>query len=405
MTNIIESLKELEPRSMHHPLPIEWKKAKNDIIIDTKGNKYIDFTSTIFVMNVGHSNPKVKKHLKKAINKNLLHTYTFAHELREKFLRKLIDFTPEYLNKAFLLSSGTEATETAIRLMRMYTSKKKIISFEGCMHGRTMGAELMKGNGAYYNNHKDFVHLFFPNEDSVFKHDIHNLNINTSKIAGIMIETYQGWSARFLPKKYVQDLCIWAKENNILVTFDEVQSGFYRTGKLFGYQHYEVEPDLVCIGKAIGGGLPLSGVLGKKDIMDIPDVGDMSSTHSANPLCCAAGLGVLENLEMLKKYDNLFYNNCLVFEDFFNGFKQYENIVKDVHYKGFVGSIIFKDKDIANCICHRCLKNGLLLVHTGRESVKIGPPLTITSKNIFNGFKILDEAIKHFNFLEELDYD
>jgi len=153
--SIQEKLKELEPKSMHSMLPVEWKCAKNDIVTDMKGKKYIDFTSTIFVMNVGHANKKVRVAIKKALDKQLLHSYTYPHKLRLQFLKKLIEITPPFCEKAFLLSSGTEATETAVRLMRMKTGRKKIISFKGAMHGRTMCADLMKGTGFY--EHEDFL--------------------------------------------------------------------------------------------------------------------------------------------------------------------------------------------------------------------------------------------------------
>lgn len=389
---IIDNLKKVEPKSMHHVLPIEWKYAKNDIITDTNDKKYIDFTSTIFVMNVGHSNVHVKNSIKKAIDNNLLHTYTFSHTLREQFLTKLINNTPDFCEKAFMLSSGTEATEASIRLMRMYTNRKKIISFKGCMHGRTMGADLMKGTGFY--EHEDFIKLPFPCSDETrFKHDYIQLNIDPKTVAGIMIESYQGWSARFLPKEYIKDLCTFAKEHGICVCFDEVQAGFWRTGKQFGFQHYDVTPDLICIGKAIGGGLPLSGVLGRKEILDIPEVGDMSSTHSANPLCCASGLAVLEvfdkiiNQELIDKETEFKRRINIIGEN---------DLICEVNCNGLLSGIIFKDEKTATDICKSCLNEGVLLVHTGRESIKLGPPLTITIENLNKGLNILERNINDY---------
>ena len=381
-----------EPASMTHPLNIVWKKAKCDYVIDIYNKKYIDFTSTIFVMNIGHSNKRVKKYLHKQLNKNLFHTYMFASKIKIDFLSKLIRFTPDFCEKAFLLSSGTEATEASVKLMRSYKKGKKVIvSIKGAMHGRTMAAELMKGSGYY--KHPEFKQLSFPNTKSVFLKDFNKLKIDKKKIGGFMIETYQGWSAKFLPKKYIKDLVEFANKNKILVCFDEIQSGFARTGKLFGFEHYDVVPDLICVGKGMGGGLPLSGVLGRKKILDIFNAGDMSSTHSANPLCCAAGLAVIEEIE----------NESLIFESKDKGellkdklqlmMDCYPKIIKEINCTGLLASIIFKNKKIATKICLKALNKGLLLVHTGRESIKIGPPLVIKRNNLVKGLAILEKVI------------
>jgi len=258
------------------------------------------------------------------------------------------------------------------------------------MHGRTMAASIMK-NGLDYD-HEDFIRLPYPSENSKFIEDIGDL----SKVAGVMIETYQGWSAKFMPKKYVQEIYNVCQKNGILLCFDEVQSGFYRCGTLFGYYFYEVKPDLICIGKAFGGGLPISAVLGRKEILDIPSIGDMSSTHSANPLCCAAALAIVEeslDFNILKSnIKNQKFVNLM--NEIGNKFK---NVINEVVCHGMIGSLIFKDKNIASEVCKKCLEKGLILVHTGRESIKIGPPLVIEEKNLQKGFKIINEVLNEYN--------
>ncbi|MDD5650741.1 MAG: aminotransferase class III-fold pyridoxal phosphate-dependent enzyme [Candidatus Nanoarchaeia archaeon] len=393
---IIETISNLEPRSMRSYYDIVWKKTNNDILYDTDGKKYIDFTSTIFVQNVGHSNPKVINAIKKAATKQLTHTYTYYHEGRAKILQKLINMSQPYGEKAFLLSSGTEATEAAVKMARWYggVNKPIVLSFIGAMHGRTMAAELMKGTNTY-PRHKHFWHLPFPNDQNNFESDLKDIGVNTKKICGIIIESYQGWSARLLPKQYVQDLCNWAKENDVLVCFDEIQAGLGRTGKLFTFQHYDVDPDLFCLGKGLGGGLPLSAVIGKSKILNIPDIGDMSSTHSANPICCASGLAVLNELDRIIK-SNKFRQNINCFETYIENIKcrhNFSSILLEVNYCGMVAGFVFKNKTIADNVCDICVKKGLLPVHTGRESVKIGPPLTITQDHLTKGLMIFDNAI------------
>ena len=317
---LFKRLEKVESRSMHGQLPIVWESAKDFYIYDISGNKFIDFTSTIFVANTGHSNERVKNYIRKTLDNNLLHSYVYINRIRVKYIEKLIKFAGKGFDKAFLMSAGTEATEAAFKLMRMYGQKKKkrklgIICFEGNWHGRTLAAQMMSGNKEQSNwvGYKDrnIHHLDFPYPWKVSKQGYKNFlkksldklkkRIDLKKdICGVMIETFQGWGALFYPKGYIQTLIKICKKNDILVTFDEMQAGFSRTGKNFGFQHYGVTPDLICCGKGMGGGVPLSGVVGRKDILDLPEVGNMSSTNSANPISCSAGLAVLEEIEKKK---------------------------------------------------------------------------------------------------------
>lgn len=422
---ILCDLERYESRSMHGQLPVIWDRAVGFQVYDTCGNCWIDFTSTIFVTNTGHANPRITFALQKAINNELLHTYTFAHEMRALFLKKLIKTTPKQFEKAFLLSSGTEATECAVKLIRMYgqtigPSKLGIISFKGAMHGRTLGAEMLKGNpaqSAWIGYSDPNMHLLpFPYpwtaKDPLekkydwakhFEEDMHSLKtkgLNFDNIAGFIIESYLGWGAVFYPNEYIQALVSFAKKHDCLVAFDEIQGGFGRSGKLFAYQHYNVEPDLLCLGKALSGSLPLSAVVGSQKIMDIPEFGSMSSTHSANPLCCAAGLANLEAFEL----GNLVYESVRkggILHKRLNHLKRkYSDRISHVFGKGLLAGVLFKNPEtgkpdglFASRVCEKAMQKGLLLVHTGRESVKIGPPLTITDDALHEGIDVFDEAL------------
>ena len=419
---IFEDLERYESRSMHGQLPVVWDKAEDFQVFDKYGNCWLDFTSTIFVANSGHSNAKVINALKKQLEQKLLHTYTFAHEIRAKFLKKLIEITPLFCEKAFLLSAGTEAAECAIKLMRMYgqdisSSKIGIISFKGSMHGRTMGAEMLKGdpNSSDWIGYEDpnTYHLPFPYpwiiEDSYnydwaehFKRDIQTLKekgLDYDNICGFMIESYQGWGAILYPKEYIQALVNFARKHNILVVFDEIQGGFGRTGKLFVYQHYDVEPDLICLGKALSGGLPLSAVIGSQKIMDLPEFGSMSSTHSANPLCCAAALANIEEIESKNLIEESARKGKIL-HSYLNKLKdKYPNYISYILGEGLLAGIIVINPEthkpdglLASQICEKAMQKGLLLVHTGRESIKIGPPLTISDEALVEGLQVLDEC-------------
>ena len=179
-----------------------------------------------------------------------------------------------------------------------------------------------------------------------------------------------------------------------------MQSGFGRTGKNFGYEHYDVVPDLICIGKGMGGGVPLSGVIGKSEIMDLPDVGNMSSTHSANPLVCAAGLAVLEEIEEKQLISQTNLKSKLLFNGLNNLKEKYPKQISYIFGKGLIAAILFKktngnlpDSIFASKVSELCMQKGLLVVHTGRESIKIGPPLIISNEALLEGIEVLDEAI------------
>ena len=414
---LMKKLRKVESRSMHGQLPIAWSKAKNFNIYDIAGNKFIDFTSTIFVANVGHSNDRIKKYINRSLKLNFIHSYAYINKIRAEYIDKLVKFCGKGFQKAFLMSAGTEATEAAFKLMRMYGQKRKkrklgIVCFDGNWHGRTMASQMMSGNiqqKKWIGFHdKDIHHIPFPypwlikdgNEEEFLKLSIRNLKkkLDLKKdVCGFMLETFQGWGALFYPKKYVKLLSKICKQNDILLTFDEMQSGFGRTGKNFGFQHYDIIPDLICCGKGMGGGVALSGVIGKKKIMDLPEVGNMSSTNSGNPLACSAGLAVLEEIQDKKLTNKARVNGQLMHKELLSIKKKYPHLF-NVYGKGLIAAIVFNknQKNInkkLKLLVEKCMKDGLLLVYTGRESVKIGPPLTITKDAIIEGTKIIEKNI------------
>ena len=412
----------LESRSMHGQFPIIWDRAEGFQVHDRWGNTWIDFSSTIFVANVGHGNLSIRSAINAVLEKPLLHTYTYFSHERIDYLRYLIEHTPTQFEKAFLVSSGTEATEVALKLMRLYGEsigkrRRGIICFEGNWHGRTVGAQLMSSNEEQKKwigfTDPDIHHLSFPypwgNEfidepDKEFRKNIDELvkekNIDPKiDLCGIMLETFQGWGAIFYPKKFIQEVEKFARENELLLAFDEIQSGFGRTGELFGYMHYDVSPDLICCGKGISSSLPLATVLGPAWVMDLPETGSMSSTHSGNPLACAAGLAnfrviIEENLvERSRDLGRLLHLRLNRIKE------QYPNHIGWSQGKGLLGALIAipigteRATSLCNKISELCYQRGLLVVNTGREAIKIGPPLIIPEDALIEGIDVLESAI------------
>ncbi len=418
---ILESLDLFESRSMHGQIPIIWDSAKDFNIYDIRGNKFIDFTSAIFFSNIGHSNPRVSKAMKDMLEKPILGCYAYGNEIRSKYLKKLIEFAGRGFDKAFLLSAGTEATDAALKLMRMYGQSKNkrrlgVVSLENNWHGRTMGAQMMSGNIKQKKwigfQDKDIHHLSFPypwDMDNESGSAFFLKNIETLKkkgvdpkndLCGMILESFQGWGAIFYPKDFVKEAENFCKENDIIFTFDEMQAGFARTGKAFGFQHYDVSPDLICCGKGMGNGYPLSGVVGKKDIMDLPEIGNMSSTHSANPMACSIGIAVIEEIEKLNLIEES-RRKGEILKDKLNIIKEKSNgRISHILGEGLISAILFEYKNTdqvdtitPSLIAEKCYEKGLLVVHTGRESIKLGPPLTITDDALIEGLDVLEESI------------
>lgn len=418
---LLARLDRYESRSMHGQLPLAWARANGCSIYDHAGNKWIDFTSTIFVTNIGHANPRLLAAIRKVLDSELIHTYAYPNEIRATYLKRLVEFAAPHAEKAFLLSAGTEATEAALKLMRMNgqrTGKRRlgIVCVEGNWHGRTLGAQMMSSNAqqkewiGYHDPHIHHIPFPYPwvtteeSGEAFLMRGIRGLEEQgldlRRDVCGFLLETFQGWGAVFYPVDFVAAIERLCRANGILLAFDEMQGGFARTGRRFGFEHYGAAPDLICCGKGIGSGLSLSGVLGRKDVMDLPEIGNMSSTHSANPLVCAAGLATLEEIERLDLVNESERKGRLLMAALAGLRGRFPHRVSHVLGRGLIAACLFRkagdgapDAEFASRVSERCMQKGLLVVHTGRESIKIGPPLTIPDDALLEGIGVLEEAV------------
>lgn len=408
---ILEDTLKNEPSSMCNQLPVVWDKAVDYQVFDNSGNCWIDFTSTIFVANVGHSNPKVCNAIVEMTNKQLINSYYYPTKIKTQFIKRLLSHSPSTLNKVLLLSTGSEANEAAMKMCIKHTSKtnpKKtiIVSFEGSFHGKTLGSQMLGGK----RPEKEWIPYLSPNIVNVkfpypwdtfeFEQTLNELKekgIKLEEISAFATETYQGWCACFLPKKYVQDMRRWCDDNSTLLIFDEVQSGFGRTGKFYAFEHYEITPDVICCGKGISSSLPLSAVITREEIIE-PEQ-SYNSTHGGNPVSCAASLASIEYLvenDLVSKSEQ----NGILLENLLLEWKtERPDVIKNVFCKGLLASVfiepivnetktVFVDKMI-----EIAMRKGLLSVRTASGTLKIGPPLTIPSSAIIEGIQILKESL------------
>jgi 4-aminobutyrate aminotransferase-like enzyme len=400
--------------------PIVWDRAEGFQVYDRFGNMWLDWSSGVLVTNAGHAPREIKEAIVDQVEKGLLHNYCFPSAERAVLVEYLSKISPAPLKKVFLVTTGSEATECAVKLARTHgykvggPEKIGIVSFEGGFHGRTLGAQMIGGIPSLkqwiVNLDPDTHQVPFPDgfrtrdtSFDLFLKTLADKGVRPERVAGVILETFQGGGASFAPTEYIQALARWCREHNILLVFDEIQAAFGRTGKLFGFEHYDVVPDLMCCGKGISSSLPLAAVIGRADIMDIYGPAEMTSTHSGNPICVAAALASVKKIVEGGLIENARAMGDVLLDGLRRIAKRHAEIIGAVRGRGLVAGLHMvrrgtrePDGDIAFAIVEKAFQKGLLLfapVGFGGGTVKISPPLTITQEAILEGLAALGEAI------------
>ena len=425
---VLEMLRTNEPFSMRGQPPVVWDRAEKVSVYDAYGNRWLDWSSGVLVTNAGHGRKSIRDAIIAETERGLLHTYCFSSVARAKLAAKLVEITPAPLTRAFILTTGSEATECAIKLAKSWgmkhggPDKGVIVSFEEAFHGRTMGAQLAGGIPAL----KDWIgtpdqtfvqvphpgsNIVFAKSFDMFERTLEEHNIKPEQVAGVMSETYQGGNAGFFPDEYAVKLREWCDRHQAVMIFDEVQAGFGRTGKMWGFEHHGIVPDLMCLGKGMSSSLPVAAVVGREDIMNQYGPGSMTSTHSGHPLGCVASLASIELIER----ENLVENARVMGERLGRGLSDIQERhreIFDLEGRGFVHALMAlknrsdyePDADLAFDIILRCFEAGLLMfapVGRGGGCVKISPPLCIPADAIDEGLDVLgavvDEAVAERN--------
>ncbi|MBM3812990.1 MAG: aspartate aminotransferase family protein [Acidimicrobiia bacterium] len=415
---VLETLHRMEPVAMRGQPPIIWDRAEGFQVFDAHGNCWIDWSSGVLITNCGHGREEVAQAIVEAAQSKLLTTYCFPTLARARLVEKLGTMFPEPLRKVFLLTTGSEAVECAIKLCRTHglktggRSKSVIVSYEKAFHGRTLGSQQAGGIPALkewiVNLDPGFVQVPFPDgfrtTDTSFEGFLRALaeqGVEPTTVAGVLMETYQGGSASFAPVEYMQKLREWCTGHRALLVLDEVQAGFGRTGTMAGFEHYGIVPDLSTWGKGISSSLPLSAVIGRPEIMDLHPAGSMTSTHTGNPICCAAALANLELIEKEELAGNAARMGVILFERL-EKMKQLFPQIGWVDGKGLVAGVacvkpgsIEPDADVAWATIHRCLEKGVLMfspVGFGGATIKICPPLVITEAALIESLDAFEQA-------------
>ena len=415
---ILEQLRAAEPISVAGQPLVVWDRAEGCQVYDKWGNMWLDWSSGVLVTSAGHGRKEIVDAICEQARTPLLHNYCFPSEIRARLATKLARIAPPNLTKVFLLTTGSETTECAMKLARTYgrsaggDRKIGIISFEGSFHGRTLGAQMMGGipqlKDWIINLDPTIRQVPFPDgywcEDTSFElflDSIERQGVTPDMVAGVITETYQGAGASFMPKQYAQRLAEWCKDNDVVLILDEVQAAFGRTGTMFGFEHYGIVPDIICCGKGISSSLPLAAVIGRADLMDQYPPGSMTSTHTGSPVCCAAALANLDIIERERLWENAATVGELLHREMRRLKEKYPKVIGSVQGRGLVGGLhIVKDgkkepaPDLAFDIVAKCVEKGLLLFSpVGFSTVKICPPLIINEEQIIEGAAVIDEAI------------
>ena len=362
------------------PLAIEFVKASGIFLYDVKGKKYFDLISGISVSNLGHGNKKIIDAIKKQAD-DYLHLMVYGEYIESPqvvLAKKLAGLLPSNLSSSYLVNSGAEAVEGAIKLSRRYTGRTEIISFENAYHGSTMGALSIGGNELLKNAFRPLL----PGTRLLKFNDTGDLDFITNETAAVFIEPIQGEAGVRVPEgTYLQKLRDRCNETGTLLVFDEIQTAMGRTGKLFYFEHTGVIPDILLLSKSFGGGMPLGAFISSGKIMSAftsnPVLGHIT-TFGGHPVSCASALAALNELTETSLMESIALKEKL-FRD-----KLQHPLIKEIRGKGLFLALQFSSEELNRKIIQRCIEGGVLVdwFLFSPDSLRIAPPLIITEAEI-----------------------
>jgi len=408
------------PRGLANTHSIFVAKADGTRVWDTGGKEYLDFTSGIGVLNTGHRHPRVVRAVHEQIER-VMHT-CFQVAMYEPYVElaarlcALVGDSPQEPYKAVLFTTGTEAIENAIKVARAYTKRPAVVAFSGGFHGRTLLSLTMTSSSPAYRQNfgpfaPDIHHAPFPDEyrgwttDTALEalDELFDTRVVPDQVAAMLIEPQQG-EGGFVPAPaaFLRRLRTLTERLGIVFIADEIQSGFGRTGKMFGYQHAAIEPDVIAMAKSLAAGMPLSAVVGKAAIMDAPLAGGLGGTYAGNPLACAAAIAVLDIFEAEALAERAVQLGAEIRTALVRLQARVPSI-GDVRGLGCMLAMEFvkdrstkePDADVASRVVETARDHGLLLLKCGphKNVVRLLPPLTATPEEIARGLEILDQAV------------
>lgn len=388
---MLKNFYKYQAQTSPHPLGMEVSHAIGSYIYDTNNKKYLDFVAGVSACTLGHQHPRVKQAMIDQLDKyaHVMVYGEYAQDPAVEFCRILAENMPPQLNKTYLVNSGTEATEGALKLARRVTGRSQLISCFNAYHGNTMGSMSVMG----FEERKQAFRPLIPDVDFITFNNEDDLQKITTKTAGIILETIQGGAGFIQPQndflKKVRQRC---DEVGAMLILDEIQPGFGRTGKLFGFMNYDIVPDIVVMGKGMGGGMPVGAFTANSNYMDLlsdnPKLGHIT-TFGGHPVIAAACLATLQEL-----VETDLMSKCLEKEQLFRKLLVHP-LIKEVRGEGLMLAAMTDSADITNKVIFKCQEKGLILFWLLFEgtAIRITPPLTISNEEIEEGCGIIIEAM------------
>jgi acetylornithine/succinyldiaminopimelate/putrescine aminotransferase len=388
---MLEDFLKYQAKTTPHPLGLEIEHATGSYIFDTQGKSYLDFIAGVSALPLGHSHPKVVTALKSQIEK-YMHVMVygeFAQAPAVALCKKLVELLPKNHQVVYLTNSGTEAIEGALKLAKRVTQRSGLIAAHRSYHGSTHGALSLLG----YEQQKKGFRPLLPGVQFLHfnaEEDLEQIDENT---AAVLLETIQGGAGFILPEEdYLKKVKKKCEKVGALLILDEIQPGFGRTGKMFGFEHFGISPDIVVMGKALGGGLPIGAFSASKNLMrkleDQPKLGHIT-TFGGNPVIATAALTTINEI-LSSKLTNQINQKERIFR------KNLKHpMIKNISGKGLMLAPIFEHAKIPNFLVPRCIEKGLLLFWLlwEKNAIRISPPLNISEDEIILGCKIIKEAL------------
>jgi len=374
-----------------HPLLLDVSRAEGSYIHTSDNKRYLDLISGIAVNNVGHRNPSVLAAIRQQLDR-YLHVMAYGEYIQDpvnNYAKKLVGQLPDTLNCLYLVNSGTEANEAAIKLAKRHTGRTQIISFRNSYHGSTQGSLSISGN----ESKKAAFRPLIPHVSFLHFNEIDELSEINEKTAGVIIEPIQGDAGVIIPAPaFIQALRARCSQVGAMLIFDEIQTGFGRTGKLFAFEHFNVVPDVITMAKAMGGGLPIGGLAANHQIMDDfthdPMLGHIT-TFGGNPVSCAAANAVLDVLlepGFLEETED----KGAAFES-----ELKHPAIRDLRRMGLMIAIEYENATVVERIAKECLEEGVITYFflSNRNCLRLAPPLTISYDEINLGCRVINNVM------------
>ncbi|WP_185877901.1 aspartate aminotransferase family protein [Blattabacterium cuenoti] len=375
-----------QAQTHNFPMKIEIDHTKGCYLYGKDGKKYLDFVAGVSVNVLGHGNKKIKNSIKKQVEKSL-HTMVygeFIHENCVKLCKKISKYTPKNLTTTYLVNSGTEAIEGALKLAKTYTKRNEVIACNNSYHGSTYGSLSLM-------SHKKNIESTLSSVKFINFNNKKEINIITNKTSCIILETIQCSSGVILPDiNFFKEIRNQCNKTNTLIILDEIQTGFGRTGKLFAFEHYDISPDILVIGKGMGGGMPISAFVSSYEIMNtFCNNFGYFTTFGGNPVSVSASLSTLDQIVNSKIIKESLYKEKLI-----RKYLIHPKIIK-IHGIGLLLAIELPNKYFAEKLLKKCIEKGLILFGFlfCDYMLRITPPLIITKHEIKKGCSIIIESL------------